>query len=135
MLLKHYYHSLLTEYTLLTSTKGNETVSKSDYYKICIKGLLLQCLRISSAFDQESLVELLSEYTRHFSKTLTYAAELKDYWQTLIQHAVLCPEPVQDDNSLIIHINYTKISLSVSTTSFSGQNILEVVDKLTEAYR
>lgn len=73
--LQEYYNSLLSEFAYLTDTQNAQyaTHKKSDYYKICIKGLLLQIISIAHFLNhQETKLKYLKEYTTFFSNTLTY---------------------------------------------------------------
>jgi hypothetical protein len=71
-----YYRSLFTEYSTLTDTANPNYAKnkKSDYYKICIKGLLLQLIQISHHFGRkEQELQYLRDFARIFGSTLTYA--------------------------------------------------------------
>ena len=90
---------------MLTDANGEryEYYRKGDYYKICLKGLLLQLLEISSYLNDEQLMQkYLSEYTSLFKNTLTYSHDLNKYWPFIALHKILPPPPlVTTDNQLI----------------------------------
>jgi hypothetical protein len=56
-ILTHYFKSLYSELKNLTDGEQNEAIKKSDYYKISVKGLMLQLLKIynkaSKRFTEE----------------------------------------------------------------------------------
>ena len=71
----NYYQSLNSEY--LDHIANKETLGKQDYYKICIKGLLLQLIRIQSLnklphTENNTLKNFILQYRDFFGKTLTY---------------------------------------------------------------
>lgn len=100
-----YYRSLLTEYSgLVDASNPCYAENKaSDYYRICLKGLLLQLIQLTLHFGlQEEHLRFLTEYTSLFKNTLTYAQELKKYWPALIANKIIvAPEAVENDNHLI----------------------------------
>lgn len=56
-MLQEYYNSLLSEFAYLTDTTNAQyaTNKKSDYYKICIKGLLLQIISIADFMNHQDI--------------------------------------------------------------------------------
>lgn len=87
-----YFKSLFSEFSgLVDASNANyELNKKSDYYLICLKGLLLQLIQMSHYFGlREIFLRYLREFTKYFSSTLTYAQEMKQYWKDLIGEGIL----------------------------------------------
>ena len=134
-----YFSSLWSEFDCLTNPDfpDYEKNRKSDYFKISVKGLLLQLIQITHFMGlQELNLKYLKCFTERFANTLTYAHEMRKYWDILIgQKVIVAPEVVENDNKLIEEINYLKIRIRVESKGISEESFMAIYKELSELYR